>query len=438
MKGMLAGGIGLSLALLVASANAQDWRSPVRGGAAAPASPVSVTLGRPQVIDNPGPSATVMTDQQIKPASYQGTDGDAWQPVPRGQATVSYNAPQPVVPVLGQPLAVPSPSPTSSPQFHTSMAVPPPPPPDAPPFGVGPPPNPIPPPPRSGGGNGLFGYDWLGCPCGSGRKLFESDHCFDQFISPMTNTFLFLDPRSQTEVRPIYIFQTTPHSNAIYDGGDINFLGLQASVAITDRLSLIMNKFGIIWNDPKNIERHSGVSEIWLTPQFTFWRGDRTGTIAATGVVFQIPSGPAKVFQDTGTLSVVPYITVGQNFCKDFNALATFGYALGDSHRTEYFYNSYHLDWDIGGLHKIYPLIELNWFAYTSAGNSRPFFGFEGRDLINFGNNGISGADSLTLAFGARYKFNENMLTGIAFEFPLIASKDLINFRMTIDFIWRY
>src|SRR5205807_1602176 len=98
----------------------------------------------------------------------QGIDGDAWQPVPRGQAVVSYNPGQPVVPVLGQPLTVPSPGP----QIYTSMAVPPPPG-DAPPLGVAPPPNPIPPPPRSGGGNGLFGYDWLGCPCGSGRKLFE-------------------------------------------------------------------------------------------------------------------------------------------------------------------------------------------------------------------------------------------------------------------------
>src|SRR5262249_57973091 len=138
----------------------------------------------------------------------QGRVGGAWRRVPGSQGVVASNPGRQIGAVLGQPMAVPSPP---APQIYTSLAAPPPG--EAPPFGVAPPPNPIPPPPRSGGGNGLFGYDWLGCPCGSGRKLFESDHCFDQFISPITNSFLFLDPRSQTMVRPIYIFQSTPHSN---------------------------------------------------------------------------------------------------------------------------------------------------------------------------------------------------------------------------------
>jgi hypothetical protein len=442
MKGIWAGGLSIYLALFPATVWAQDysWRpgGPARPATAAPASPITVTLGRPQALDTDAPAIPAslpIADGKITPASYQSIDGQPWQPTAPAPAGYSPTG-QSAVPIIGQPLPVPAPP--SPPQISTSLAV-------APGGTVGAPPpaNPIPPPP-SGGGNGLFGYDWLGCTSGCGRKLFESDHCFDQFISPITNPFLFLDPRSQTEVRPIYMFQVTPHSNPTYDGGLINFLGLQASVAITDRLSVIMNKFGIIWNDPKNgtdgLQKHSGISEIWLTPQYTFWRDERCGTIAAAGVIFQIPSGASNVFQDTGTLTVVPYITVGQNFLRDFNALVTFGYALSDSHRAEYFYNSYHLDYDIGGLHRIYPLIELNWLQYTSAGNSRPFSGFEGGDLINFGNHAVSGASNLTLAFGARYKFmgSPNLLAGLAFEFPLIASKELNNFRMTVDFILRY
>jgi hypothetical protein len=121
-----------------------------------------------------------------------------------------------------------------------------------------------------------------------------------------------------------------------------------------------------------------------------------------------------------------------------WNFLTTFGYALAtDDKRSDYFYNSYHLDYDVGGLHQFYPLVELNWFHYTTAGSARDF-GFEGLDLINFGSSGVSGDDSLTLALGMRYRFDEHVETGFATEFPLIASKDLLNFRFTLDVIFRY
>ncbi len=89
----------------------------------------------------------------------------------------------------------------------------------------------------------------------------------------------------------------------------------------------------------------------------------------------------------------------------------------------------------MGGLHKIYPLIELNWFNYQ-AGNNLPF-DFEGRDLINFGAQAVSGHNSLSMAIGARYKFNDHIHAGLAAEFPL-TGEDLLRFRLTADIIFRY
>ena len=54
------------------------------------------------------------------------------------------------------------------------------------------------------------------------------------------------------EVRPIFIFQHTPSNNWIYAGGDIEVLALQARVALTERWSLVLNKLGWIWQDPKD------------------------------------------------------------------------------------------------------------------------------------------------------------------------------------------
>ena len=46
-------------------------------------------------------------------------------------------------------------------------------------------------------------------------KLFgclkPSDHCFDDFISPMINFVFFEDPRTLTELRPIYVKHTLPN-----------------------------------------------------------------------------------------------------------------------------------------------------------------------------------------------------------------------------------
>ena len=84
------------------------------------------------------------------------------------------------------------------------------------------------------------------------RNLFQSDHCFDNFISPVTNPFYFEDPRSLTEIRPIFMYQSTPGSNYIFHGGDVEWFGMQARLALTERLSFIMSEFGFIWLEPED------------------------------------------------------------------------------------------------------------------------------------------------------------------------------------------
>ena len=53
------------------------------------------------------------------------------------------------------------------------------------------------------------------CDSFNGRRRFlglflPSDHCFDRFISPISNPFFFEDPRSLTEVRGIFIDNSLP------------------------------------------------------------------------------------------------------------------------------------------------------------------------------------------------------------------------------------
>src|SRR5262249_5303561 len=101
------------------------------------------------------------------------------------------------------------------------------------------------------GGRNFFGnlFRNEGTSC---RSAFQSDPGFPMLISPVSNPFLAEDPRALTEVKPLFMIQGTPSSNPIYRGGEIEYLGLQARVAFTERLSLVMSEFGIIWMEPHN------------------------------------------------------------------------------------------------------------------------------------------------------------------------------------------
>lgn len=299
---------------------------------------------------------------------------------------------------------------------------------------------------RSSQFGGQFGEAITDFADGLGRRgIFTSERCFDNFISPVTNPFLAEDPRAVTELRPIFMFQTIPNGNAAFLGGNAEWFGAQLRIAFSEQLSLTINKFGAIAINPGTgaIEPGGfGFSEIHLGPKFTFMRNQATSMLGAAGLLFQIPTGRASVYQDTGSLSLVPYVTFGKNFLPtsygSFNAINTTGYSFGtDRFRTDYFYNSLHLDFDWMDRHRFYPLVELNWFAYTNSGTQR-FIGTEGADLANIGSTGVGGRHNLLLAVGMRYKFSERNQIGIATEFPIINRRDMNNFRLTIDYIWRY
>jgi len=294
------------------------------------------------------------------------------------------------------------------------------------------------------------GFPW----CGNGnafdsngaRHLFESDHSFDGFISPVTNPFYFEDPRSLTEVRPIFIYQGAPTHNSVFHGGDIEFFGVQARVAITEQFSFVVNELGFISSEPHDgrpdFEPHTGFAEIKLGPKFTFFRCDCTGTVAAAGLTFDIPAGAGKVQQDTGDLSLIPYLTAAQRILRTpygtLNGMGTLGYNFAvDNQRSDNFFMSLHLDYDVGDLHRIYPLVELNWFAYTGNGKARDL-SFEGGDLFNFGSTNASGRNEVSLALCARLKVNDRLSMGLAYEVPLTVHNKTEDFRITADVIFRY
>lgn len=285
--------------------------------------------------------------------------------------------------------------------------------------------------------------DWL-APGGRDSWLF-SDHAFDQFATPLSNPFLAEDPRALTEVRPIFIYQKIPTPQPNFQGGNVYFFGARASVAFTERLSLTINKLGAIAVSPSNkafYDSEFGFAEFWLGPKYTFYRDPQGGAVMSAGAIFQIPTGQAKVFQDTGSLSVVPYLSAGKTLFElgnvgSLNGIANAGYAFSTNRqRSEYFYGTAHLDFDVRNNHRFYPIAEMNYFQYTRDGQSRAFSG-EGHDLFNFGSQ-AKGASLVTGAVGGRFKITEAAQIGAAYELPLFGNRDVFRYRFTVDVIFRY
>jgi len=284
---------------------------------------------------------------------------------------------------------------------------------------------------------------------GDGRSMFqsESNACFKGFISPVTNPHLFEDPRALTELRPIFMWQRTPNSNFVFQGNNNFYADLQARVALTQNISLVINRLGWASQDPAiavpGIGNGSGFSEVNLGPKFTFLRNESSKTIAALGLNFILPVGTANANQNTGDLSLAPYFSIAQNFGQSqygsFNFMNTTGYSYStDKVRTDFVYSSFHVDYDIGDSHTFYPLVELNWTYYTFNGNG-PNINFEGSNLTNFGAQQISGRSDLNLAVGGRYRLNDHVQFGLAGEVNVLGGgRHMDLFRITADMIFRY
>ncbi len=432
-----------TLVLLLSSGGVRAGEDPWQAIAAIPPPPGSAESA---------PAVTLEAPRSLSGGTTTAVSGEF---LGHGLAPVSYNEPSDSVPP-------PPPDPPSG--THTVLQAPD----SVPPPTSGP--MPPPPPPGDIGVNQGVVIDkplqhsfWDKCkqyftPVGdrasaSGRCLFQSDHCFDYFASPVTNPFLFEDPRSLTEIKPLFLYQGAPRSNPIFRGGNAEFYGLQARLAFTERWSMTINELGFVTLNPFDpaadpsgrFSQSTGFAQIEIGPKYTFLRSEAWKTVMAGGLIFQIPAGSPKVFQDTGTLGLVPYLSAAKNFCLpagwgSLNLMGNTGYSFSvDNQRSEYYYLNAHLDYNIANTNRFFPFLELNWFHYTKGGLANdPGFGFEGLDLVNFGSHTVGARDFLGISPGLRFKLNEHIQAGAAVTWPLLNQKEINDYRLTFDIIFRY
>ncbi len=261
----------------------------------------------------------------------------------------------------------------------------------------------------------------------------KSDHSFDEFISPMTNPVFFEDPRTLTEARFIFINHSVPNN---LTGGDVQLYALQIRAALTENLSLIAAKDGFIVSDNDLID--DGWADVSAGLKYNVFKDAGTQSILSVGASFDAPIGSTRSLQGNGDGEFHIFASAGTEIFEDWHYVTGSGFRLPSNRNEEsqVWYWSNHLDYQIAET-GFYLLGETNWYHWMRSGSSFPV-PVEGGDLFNLGAVGVAGNDIVTGAIGVKCKPSANMELGIAWELPLTDRRDVLDDRLTFDWIIRY
>ena len=265
------------------------------------------------------------------------------------------------------------------------------------------------------------------------RRLFglflPSDHCFDRFISPISNPFFFEDcaiaHRIPGHLHRQYFAELSRHTEA-------NAWTAQFRGRVTDRFSVIAPRLSYL-----SIDNSGGFLSAPVGGKFNVVRDVENQFLVSVGMTYFIP-GSRSVLSNFGNGDFHLFLTAGKQIFDRGHWLSGTGFRLPEDRNmgTQMWYWSNQWDYELPG--HIYPLIGLNWFHYIDSGGAFVSPLLTGLDLINLPTNGIAGRNFVTNVIGARWKPTGHLEMGVGWEYPLTQSGDFLKNRIYADVIIRY
>jgi hypothetical protein len=294
------------------------------------------------------------------------------------------------------------------------------------------------------GAASAFGQDFLNptqwdvpSPAAENGRLFgvfaPSDTEFSNFVSPMTNPVFFEDPRTLTEARFIFLNHHLPSS---LGGDNLQVIATQLRAALTENLSIIATKDGYIGSQSPLLD--DGFADVAAGLKYNVYKNACSQTLISAGLTFELPVGTTRSLQGNGDGEFHLFMTGGKEFLPNWHWLSASGFRLPSNSSAEnrLWYWSNHVDHKLGDS-SLYLFTEANWYHYLTSADEFPV-AVAGLDLFNLGAPGVAGNDIVTGAFGIKYKPRTNMELGIAYEIPYSHKRDILQDRLTVDFIVRF
>jgi hypothetical protein len=277
------------------------------------------------------------------------------------------------------------------------------------------------------------------CDSFNGRRRFlglflPSDHCFDRFISPISNPFFFEDPRSLTEFRGIFIDNDLP--GAPVGPGDAQIWAAQFRGRITDRISVIAPRLSYFQvNNGGNPP--SGFLSAPVGVKVNLLRDVEKQFVVSAGMTYFIP-GSSSAASNFGNGDFHFFLTGGKQIFGRGHWLSGSGFRIPEDQNwgTQMWYWSNQWDYELPG--HIYPLIGLNWFHFMRSAGIDSQMPFTGLDAVNLPANGVAGNNVVTTVIGGKWKPSGNIEFGFGWEFPLTQNEDVLKNRIYVDLILRY
>ena len=280
------------------------------------------------------------------------------------------------------------------------------------------------------------------------RPTLQSNRNFPDFIGFMTNPLQAIDPRSLTQIWPVFVSSWWDPAGRL-PGGNAQVYGAGFNLALTDRLSVGLNQGGaaVINFNPfesrfdrlnDRLNAYRGTRSGWVNlggfAQYTLVEDVEGQFLFTVGSRLEVPTGEASVFQGHGQPVLAPYFTFGKGW-GGFHVLNTtgYGFSLGEGRdTTNAFLGNLHFDYKIG---RFYPLLEFNWGAFTREFKSElPV----DRGLANFGTAGVTGS-FLTVSPGVNVVVVQDRLeVGGAYTTRLASARGLDFNSMIVKMIIRY
>jgi hypothetical protein len=264
------------------------------------------------------------------------------------------------------------------------------------------------------------------------RGLLSSDRDFPHFIGFISNPELAIDPRSLTQIWPVFGSIWTSAFPPL-PSGDMQTYGAGLSVALSDRLSFGLSKGGYVTSHFD--KSHDGWLNVGGYVQYTLIRDVPDQFLFTGGIQWEAPTGESAVFQGHGPAYLAPYITGGKEF-GDWHILSNFGYqfpAQGGKDTVSTFYGTVHLDRSLFGW--LYALVEFNGGLVTSNIDlTRP----TRRGFIDFATVNATG-DILTIAPGFNAVLVQDRLeVGVVYQTPIASEHHLHYNEVLMKMIIRF
>ncbi len=286
------------------------------------------------------------------------------------------------------------------------------------------------------GGAALAAMATLGCapaaqaegPFGLSLTGSFGEGGFSNYRPPITNPVFNETPFITTELKPFYAYHDIP-DDFITNGGNVNVVGLQARLAITDRLGFIATTDGYSWvNFDSVLPDDDGFNDIAFGFKYALISDPASGLIVTPGLRYTVPVGNIDSAGidlngiDNGYLN--PFVSAAQvSGPAQIQGMVGAQIALGDS-GTSNFLASLHGDYEV--FDRFFPALEMNLFVPFDGGdqlpNAAPFDSLTGADILDVGSHDPE--TILTLGGGFRYGLTDNLMLGVGADVNVLQDED--------------